>query len=52
MLSMYDLKKKLTQLDRKSYGAYKELTGSYDFKDYLLFIDHVQGDPFAAPLKA
>ena len=49
MLSMYDLKKKLTQLDRKSYGAYKELTGSYDFKDYLLFIDHVQGDPFAAP---
>ncbi len=43
------LGKLLKGIDRKGYKAYKELRGSYDFYDYTLVIDHVQGDPFAAP---
>lgn len=41
----------LESIDRKSYPAYKSTQDSYDFKDYTLTIDHVQGDPFAAPSK-
>lgn len=37
------------QLSRKSYPAYKSLAGGYDFGRYQLWIDHVQGDPFASP---
>ncbi|MDE7334580.1 MAG: ABC-ATPase domain-containing protein [Lachnospiraceae bacterium] len=44
-----DLRNKLNQIDHRGYPAYKELRGRYDFKDYVLSIDHVQGDPFAAP---
>lgn len=44
-----DLKKQLSQLNNKSYGLYKTISGSYLFKDYVLSIDHVQGDPFASP---
>ena len=44
-----DLRKKLNFVNHKSYGMYKELQGNYVFPDYLLCIDHVQGDPFAAP---
>lgn len=39
----------LKSIDHKGYPAYKSLAGSYDFNDYVLSIDHVQGDPFAAP---
>ena len=44
-----DLKMMLPRLDRKSYGAYKSLAGSYRWDNYILHIDHVQGDPFASP---
>ena len=44
-----DLKNKLESIHRKSYPAYKSLRGSYTFGDFVLSIDHVQGDPFAAP---
>lgn len=44
-----DLRILLQNIDRKSYPAYKDTKGSYDFGDYVLSIDHVQGDPFAAP---
>ena len=43
------LRQKLRQIDHKSYGMYKELTGSYSYGQYILHIDHVQGDPFASP---
>lgn len=43
------LEKKLKQIDNKSYKLYKEIKGEYDFEKYILFIDHVQGDPFASP---
>jgi predicted ABC-class ATPase len=43
------LKKRLNLLQQKSYKAYKELQGEYDFGLFRLSIDHVQGDPFAQP---
>lgn len=46
-----DLKKSLYAINHKSYSAYKDLQGSYQFGQYVLNIDHVQGDPFAAPSK-
>ncbi|MCG6968377.1 MAG: ABC-ATPase domain-containing protein, partial [Gammaproteobacteria bacterium] len=46
---MENLRKRLTQIDGGSYKAYKDIKGSYQFRDYTLTIDHVQGDPFAAP---
>ncbi|MCI8639548.1 MAG: ABC-ATPase domain-containing protein [Coprococcus sp.] len=51
MKSSIDLEKQLMSLNRKSYPAYKDLRGSYQFSDFQLNIDHVQGDPFAAPSK-
>ena len=39
----------LQRLDGQSYKAYKALKGEYDFADFSLVIEHVQGDPFAAP---
>lgn len=39
----------LKSIDHRGYPAYKSLAGSYDFTDYILSIDHVQGDPFASP---
>lgn len=44
-----DLRKQLLSIHRKSYPAYKSLKGLYEFGDYTLSIDHVQGDPFASP---
>ena len=43
------LKNELQRIDGKGYKAYKDLQGKYDFNDYILSIDHVQGDPFASP---
>lgn len=43
------LERQLQEINRRSYPAYKSLRGSYDFQYYVLSIDHVQGDPFAAP---
>ncbi|MGM8214801.1 ABC-ATPase domain-containing protein [Bacillaceae bacterium W0354] len=48
---MKELKKLLQQMDSKSYGLYKKLKGSYHFSAYDLFVDYVQGDPFASPSK-
>ncbi|MBD1913325.1 MULTISPECIES: ABC-ATPase domain-containing protein [unclassified Leptolyngbya] len=44
-----DLNSQFIRLDGRSYKAYKDLQGRYQFKDFTLFIDYVQGDPFAAP---
>ena len=49
MKSSDDLKQLLQNIDRKSYPAYKGTKGQYRFQKYILGIDHVQGDPFAAP---
>lgn len=49
MKTSAELQTKLRSIDRRGYPAYKDLRGEYDFGDYVLSIDHVQGDPFAAP---
>ena len=49
MLSANDLKQLLFSINHKSYPAYKSTRGAYQFPRYTLSIDHVQGDPFAAP---
>ncbi len=51
MKNLSDLKKQLYSIDGKGYKSYKSLEGQYDFNKYVLSIDHVQGDPFAAPSK-
>ncbi len=44
-----ELRASLRAIDRRSYPAYKSLAGSWSFGKYILSIEHVQGDPFAAP---
>ena len=46
---MQNLERLLNQNDHRPYPAYKALKGRYRFPLYALSIDHVQGDPFAAP---
>ena len=49
MTTKTNLSDQLYRLDGQGYGAYKSLKGEYDCGDFVLHIDHVQGDPFAAP---
>ncbi|MDE5951553.1 MAG: ABC-ATPase domain-containing protein, partial [Acetatifactor sp.] len=51
MKSAAELQTLLRQIDHRSYPAYKDTRGQYQFQQYVLSIDHVQGDPFAAPSK-
>ena len=46
---MRRLQSTLDRIDRKGYGAYKDLQGSYDLEGFTLFVDRVQRDPFAPP---
>lgn len=49
MMNHSDLRDILRRIDHRGYPAYKDTRGKYDFGKYVLSIDHVQGDPFAAP---
>ena len=49
MKTAAQLRGDLRDIDRRSYPAYKSLAGSFGFGGYILHIEHVQGDPFAAP---
>jgi predicted ABC-class ATPase len=51
MNTLDQLKRTLSRIAGKGYKAYKDLKGSYDFTSFHLYVDHVQGDPFAAPSK-
>lgn len=51
MKTAADLRDLLNRIDHRGYPAYKDTKGSYQFDGYVLSIDHVQGDPFAAPSK-
>lgn len=51
MKTSSDLQILLRNIDRRGYPAYKDTKGSYGFGNYMLSIDHVQGDPFASPSK-
>ena len=43
MQTATDLRNLLARIDRKGYPAYKDTKGAYQFPDYVLSIDHVQG---------
>lgn len=49
MKSENELRMLLQRIDHRSYPAYKETKGAYQFNGYILDIEHVQGDPFASP---
>ena len=49
MQSEEELRRTLRRIDGRGYPAYKDIAGEYDFGSYRLAVDHVQGDPFAAP---
>ena len=51
MHTLDDLRKILARIDGRGYKAYKDLQGAYAYPRFGLFIDHVQGDPFASPSK-
>ena len=45
---MDQLTAKLKKLEKQNYRAYQQIKGQYDFADFELHIDHIQGDPFAS----
>ena len=49
MYTKEDLRNLLRRINHRAYPAYKDTRGSWQFDDYALSIDHVQGDPYAAP---
>lgn len=51
MRTLDDLKKILARIDGRGYKVYKDLQDVYTYPRFTLFIDHVQGDPFASPSK-
>lgn len=46
---MNQLRETLQRIDGKGYKAYKDIHGTYRFPAFTLFVDYVQGDPFASP---
>ncbi len=44
-----DLRNILKRIDGRGYKAYNDIEGIYQFENFTLFVDHVQGDPFATP---
>ncbi len=50
MSTLKTLVSTLTRIDGKGYKAYKDIQGVYTYPDGgKLFVDYVQGDPFASP---
>jgi predicted ABC-class ATPase len=41
----------LERIDGRGYKAYRDIEGSWQFSEFLLFVDRVQSDPFAAASK-
>ncbi len=44
-----DLRRTLARIDGRGYKAYRDIGGSWEVGEHTLHVDHVQGDPFAAP---
>jgi predicted ABC-class ATPase len=49
MKSPADLRTTLRRIEGKGYKGYRDMEGAYDWGEFILFVDHVQGDPFASP---
>lgn len=46
---MQQLAAVLQRLDGKGYKAYRDIEGAWQFEGFTVIVDHVQGDPYAAP---
>lgn len=51
MSALDSLRHRLWNLDGRGYPAYKSIKGQHRGDGLTLIVDHVQGDPFAAPSK-
>ena len=51
MQKAIELRSILSKINSRGYKAYKEIAGQYDMGSFILYIDHVQSDPFAPPSK-
>ncbi len=51
MSNIDELRQILNRIDGRSYNAYHEIRGDFALDAFTLFVDHVQGDPFATPSK-
>ncbi len=49
MKTAQQLKELVHRIDGNGYKAYKKLEEIFEFNGFTLFVDHVQGDPYAAP---
>ncbi len=49
MRDRHSLNHTLLKLDYQNYKSYRDLRGDYKFEEFILTIERVQGDPFAAP---
>lgn len=49
MRAAEELRRILRRIDGRGYKTYKDIEGVYNCGEYVLFVDHVQGDPFASP---
>ncbi len=47
-----DLARRISRISGKGYRAYEDLRGGYEFGNFQLFLEHIQGDPFASPSRA
>jgi predicted ABC-class ATPase len=46
---MQNLANLLARVEGQGYKAYKQLQGEFGYANFRLYIEHVQGDPFAEP---
>ncbi|MEQ9400163.1 MAG: ABC-ATPase domain-containing protein [Longimicrobiales bacterium] len=44
-----ELAARLRAIDGRGYKAYLDIKGAWEFDDFTLHVEHVQGDPYAAP---
>ncbi len=51
IMDYQDLYNTLLRLDGRGYKAYQDIKGNYQFTNFSLLIEHIQGDPFASPSK-
>lgn len=49
MKTASDLRRAIRSIDGRGYPACKSLAGAWRLDGFALVVDHVQGDPFAAP---
>lgn len=49
MKAHFELKNILQEINGDSYKSYKSIEGEFLFNDYILYVDHVQNDPFSHP---